>query len=251
MSSKLFESYAQIYDSFYIDKDYAFECSNILSFAKSLNPSINKAIEIGAGSGKFTRELAKQLSQVEAFEVSGKMAEICSSNLSGITNVKVHHGDLAKTFNSGLDKNSFDLVIANFHVFTYFSDEEVQQFVEVCNEYLNSGGVACFDFWDYDAVVQTPPTQKEKIAIVGDRKITRKTSPLVLNNFKEIKVNFDFYESSTVLFSENHSMFPRSLEEVVSLFDGDFEFCDSLDIASGLPYSKSSYGNLVFFKKIL
>ena len=233
----MFETYSHICDSFYVDKDYASECINILRIAKSLKFSMSHAIEIGAGTGSFTKELAKYFDQIEAFEISPIMAKLSSSNLMGFDNVSVSHSDISQVLSCGLSKNSFDLVIANFHVFTYLNRKEALQFVDLCKTFLMTGGIACFDFWDHEAVSATPPSQSVKIGKFRGRKITRIASPISRDNFKEIEVVFEFYESSNVLFRESHTMFPRSITEVMDLFEKEFEFCGSFDIASGLPYN--------------
>jgi precorrin-6B methylase 2 len=250
MSNKSFESYAYIYDAFYIDKNYKKECENLFGIAKSLTKKLDYGIEIGAGSGTFTKELAKYLQHVKAFELSPVMAEICANNLSKFQNITVNQGDLKQTLNSSIEINSIDLVIANFHVFTYFSEKEISQFVDASVKFLRVGGIVSFDFWDLQAVCAAPPVQVVKVAHIEGKEITRKTIPQASNDFREIKVNFEFYESSNLLFTETHVMHPKSLEEVKGFFAANFEFCGSYDITSGKEYSQKNYGNLVYFRKI-
>jgi predicted SAM-dependent methyltransferase len=177
------------------------------------------------------------------------MAEICSSNLSGLSNVRVNCGDLVQILNSKTNRGSTDLIIANFHVFSYFTDNEVAQFAEVCHVFLKSGGLVSFDFWDLEAVIASPPVETVKSAQYFDQEITRVTKPEIRNNSREIAVNFEFYEFSEFLFKETHYMFPRYLHEVKSYFQESFEFCGSYDLYSGQTYSQKAYGNLVFFRK--
>jgi SAM-dependent methyltransferase len=244
-----FGSYAQIYDAFYVDKDYQRECVNLIKLAKQFSTNLESGLEIGAGSGSLTKELTKFLNRIEAFELSQSMADVCQANLASYKNVNVHQGDLQKTLDSKIEKNSLDIVIANFHVFTYFSDAEVILFIEICSKLLRTGGVVAFDFWDLGAVVSTPPTPTTKIASYEGREITRKTLPISKNGYRKVEVNFDFYEGLNLLFSECHDMYPRSLDEVKKAFEGSFEFCGSFDIYSGENYDQTSYGNLVYFRK--
>ena len=250
MSNNSFESYAHIYDAFYIDKNYSKECENLSVIAKLLTKKLDFGLEIGAGSGTFTRELSKQLRHIEAFELSPTMAEICAKNLSRFENVRVSQGDLEETLNSDIEISSIDLVIANFHVFTYFTEKEVAQFLDICVKFLRIGGIVSFDFWDLQAVSAAPPVPVVKVAHIEGKEITRKTIPQASNDFREIKVNFEFYESSNLLFTETHVMHPKSLEEVKGFFAANFEFCGSYDITSGKEYSQKNYGNLVYFRKI-
>ena len=250
MSNNSFESYAHIYDAFYIDKNYSKECSNLCVIARSLTKKLDFGLEIGAGSGSFTRELSKQLRHIEAFELSPTMSEICAKNLSKFENIRVSQGDLESTLNSSIDIKSIDLVIANFHVFTYFTEEEIDQFIDICVKFLRVGGIVSFDFWDLEVVRAAPPVPVVKIARIDGKEITRKTLPQASSDFKEIKVNFEFYESSNLLFTETHVMHPKSLDEVKGFFGANFEFCGSYDITTGKEYSQKNYGNLVYFRKV-
>jgi len=249
MSTDPFGEYSQIYDSFYADKDYKNECKTVVEIAKSLNLNLRRGLEIGAGSGAFTKELQKFLAHIEVFELSPSMAKICANNLSQFENINVHQGDMDQILNSEIKPTDFDLVVANFHVFTYFTDAESKQFVEVSSKFLKPGGLVCFDFWDLEAVKARPPVSVIKGALHSGREIIRKTIPRVMENYREIEIDFEFYESSNFLFREIHKMYPRHLNEVMELFKGKFEFCGSYDIASGKSFKKDHYGNLVFFKK--
>ena len=249
MSNNSFEFYADIYDAFYVDKNYKIECNNLINIAKSITLNLERCLEIGAGSGIFTKELAKQFNQIEAFELSPSMAKICANNLSNFSTVNVNQGDLNKTLHSKVEKFSIDMVVANFHVFTYFTNNEVDLFIEICKLFLRSGGIACFDFWDLDAVIANPPKSVTKAAIHKGRELTRKTFPSSNNLFTEVEVNFEFYDKSTLLFKESHRMHPRSLNEVKARFEESFVFHGSFDISTGESYSQKNYGNLVFFEK--
>jgi precorrin-6B methylase 2 len=244
-----FGSYAQIYDAFYVDKDYQRECLNLIELAKEFSAHLEVGLEIGAGSGSFTKELTKYLNHIEAFELSQGMTDICKANLASYKNVNVRQGDLRKTLDSNIEEKSLDIIIANFHVFTYFSDAEVILFLEICSKFLRTGGLVAFDFWDLEAVVSTPPTSTIKIARFEGREITRKTFPVAKNEYRKVEVNFDFCEGLNTLFSECHDMYPRSLGEVKNVFEDGFEFCGSFDIYSGENYAQASYGNLVYFRK--
>jgi SAM-dependent methyltransferase len=244
-----FGSYAQIYDAFYVDKDYQRECLNLIKLAKEFSKHLELGLEIGAGSGSLTKELTKYLNHIEVFELSQSMTDVCKANLASYKNVNVHQGGLQKALDSNIKRKSLDIVIANFHVFTYFSDAEVILFIEICSKFLRTGGLVVFDFWDLDAVKNTPPASTIKVARYEGREITRETFPVSKNEYRKVEVNFDFYEGLNILFSECHDMYPRSLGEVKKVFEDGFEFCGSFDIYSGENYARTSYGNLVYFKK--
>ena len=156
---------------------------------------------------------------------------------------------MAQTLKSEVNRGSTDLVIANFHVFSYFTNEEAALFAKVCNDFLKSGGLVSFDFWDLDAVIASPPVEVVKSVQHSGQEITRKSKPTVKNDFREIAIDFEFYQFSKLLFKETHHMFPRYLHEVKSYFDTNFDFCGSYNLYSGEIFHRRPYGNLVFFRK--
>ena len=250
MKDLTFDAYAKIYDAFYTDKDYQQECINLIKIAKSITSTLNCGLEIGAGTGAFTKELAKLVKHIEAYEISENMAKICASNLESLVDIKVTNGDLSDILESTLVKNSVDIVIANFHVFSYFSLDEINMFVQICRKLLRSGGVVCFDFWDLHAVVLNPPKKVIKVAHYLNREIERRAVPKISEDFREIDVVFEFYESSYLLFKESHVMYPKTLAEVIGYFGDSYEYHGSYDISSGEMYSEKSYGRLVYFQKL-
>ena len=214
----------------------------------SLTETINTCIEIGAGTGTATKEFAKTLEHIEAYEPSPSMFEICVSKLSALNNVKVNLGDLAQILKSKVNEGSTDIVIANFHVFSYFTDEEVARFAEVCRIFLKSGGLVAFDFWDLEEVIALPPIEGARKAYFLNREIMRTCKPELRNDSREVHVNFEFWSLGEVLFKETHIMFPRYLHEVLHYFEASFEFCGRYDQTNGELNSRTNYGKLVFLE---
>jgi len=69
----------------------------------SVCPKISKmaesqkfALEIGAGIGVLTRELAKSVEKVVAIELDQRLIPILNETLAGFDNVKIIHGDIMK-----------------------------------------------------------------------------------------------------------------------------------------------------------
>jgi len=247
--SKAFGEYASIFDAFYVEKNYELECNNLLEIATELRPTLFSCLEIGAGSGKFTRELAKKVGKVEAFDLSPAMVELAKTSLHGLENVRIQEGDLDSVLKSEFDLGSFDIITAHFHVVSYFNDSELEKFVEISTKFLPKGGIVAFDFWDGSAVRQTPPAVVAKEASLQEGNIVRISSPKSFDDYRRIEVNFIFLQDTKILFSELHTMYPRTKGEVISLFEDEFDFCGSFDLLSKGNYSQQSYSNLIFFRK--
>lgn len=249
MTEKAFTKYATLYDRFNQSKNYKTECANLLKLISDSSGSTSTIMEIGTGTGSFTKELAQSGSQILAFELSADMVERAKSNLSDYRNVKIECANLLEILNENSNIKPVDLICAIFHVFSYFSNEDIQTFVEISEKYLKVGGIVCFDFWDTDAVLKNPPSIVSRDAIIEDKVITRKSLPSCNQDYSVIDVRFDFQEGEKLIFSENHRMYPHSLDEALSFFKERFELCGSFNISTGKKYNHETYGNLVLLRK--
>lgn len=87
----------------------------------------SRMLEIGAGSGIATVELAKMGSRIVAVEPGSKLAEITRKQTSDYDNVKVFEG----TFESYLSDDSFDVVLA-FTAFHWLNEgDKFQQVIDL------------------------------------------------------------------------------------------------------------------------
>lgn len=93
-----------------------------------------RALEIGCGTGTFTRLLAAQADQVTAIDLSGEMIRVARQRSTGYTNIDYKAGDLLKM---SLPVSRFDCIvmIATLHHLP------IEPVLERIKEALTPGGV--------------------------------------------------------------------------------------------------------------
>ena len=71
----IFQKYASFYDLLYSDKQYEKECDFITKILNEIAPKAKKILELGCGTGKHARLLAKRGFQIYGVEKSQDMIE--------------------------------------------------------------------------------------------------------------------------------------------------------------------------------
>lgn len=245
-----FKDYATIYDSFYVNKNYELETKNVIKLCKIYGNPLESILEIGSGTGTYSSEFAKNGIKVIGIDKSKSMVEVSKKRNKYpemVDFIPISMSDYAR---NNLKYTTYDAVCSLFHVVTYFSDSEVLDFVYVCNESLKSGGLVVFDFWERNAVKENPPSASTKISQVNGNKIVRKAKPSFNEALNKIEVIFNFESNGATLFFESHVMFPRTVEEWISAFGPNFEYCGAFDIDSQEKFSKKFYGCLIVLRKL-
>lgn len=245
-----FKDYATIYDAFYLNKNYELETKNVIRLCEIYGNSLDSILEIGSGTGAYSSEFAKNGIKVIGIDKSKSMVEVSKKRNKYpemVDFIPISMSDYAR---NNLKYMTYDAVCSLFHVVTYFSDSEVLDFVSACNKSLKSGGLVVFDFWERNAVRDNPPIASTKISQVNGTKIVRKAKPSFDETLNKIEVLFNFESNGATLFFENHVMFTRTVEEWISAFGLNFEYCGAFDILSQEKFSKKFYGCLIVLRKL-
>jgi SAM-dependent methyltransferase len=242
------KSYVDLYDRFYANKDYAKEFEN-LQIALERRGKLLKGkrlLEIGSGSGNFTNLFA-QIAEVSGVDINEDMIERAklkfpelSSNLRCLT---------IKELINKYDRDSFDVIVLLFHVFSYLSPNEIILLKELTKKIITSGGILIFDYWDLDAVdMNRPSTTQKKINFDGRNFLRIAETQSLSRNDKseEFEVKFDFFleesQKQNLLFTEKHLMrsyFSRDLDIQFK----HLECVENWDIVEGEPFQRKNYGN--------
>src|SRR5262249_11360261 len=179
-----FQKYSVYYDLLYRDKDYAAEAEYVARTIRSASPAARSILEFGSGTGRHGRLLAALGLDVHGIERSADMVAMAHaaprppmSGASGSFTCEV--GDL-RSANIG---QSFDAVIALFHVISYqTTNEDLQAAFRVAAHHLAPGGVFLFDVWHGPAVLTVQPKERIK-SIEDDRfEVTRIARPELDSN---------------------------------------------------------------------
>lgn len=245
-----FEDYAGIYDSFYLEKNYKLETLNLMKLVNRFRERVSRVLEIGAGTGSYSQEIARHGISVKGIDKSISMIKIAKQRNAFPRTVEYLGESLTDYALKKDSSEKFDAVFALFHVVTYFNDNELVEFVKLCDEVLEKDGLVVFDFWEKNAVAARPPIQGIKFGSIGKRVVKRVCLPTFKSSLDEVLINFQFEEDGQLIFTENHYMYPRTTEKLLEVFMRAFEFCGSFDLTTGRKFNLESYGCLIIFRKV-
>jgi len=217
---KVFDKYADFYDSYYRNKDYDNEVNFVLDLANK-NSTPRTVLDIGCGTGGHLIPFAKKGLKVTGFDLSEAMINQAKEKLRK-TNIKaeIKAGD-ARTFRDG---KKYDLVVAMFAVMGYLtSNEDFLAGLKTAMIHLNENGLFIFDVWFGPAVLhQMPETRIQEFEKDG-LKIIRLVRP-ELDIIKQIvTINYDileFQDERTVeVVKESHRMRYFFIQELKFLLE--------------------------------
>ena len=177
-----FEDYAEYYDLIYKDKDYEREVDFIEDiFANTHKPE--KILELGCGTGSYTKILLERGYEVTAVDISEDMLKIAREKCA----CKFINGDIRSV--SINDK--FDACIAMFAVMGYVTkNSDIIKALNNIRRHLKPNGVFVFDVWNGLAVMRVLPEPRIKEVENDKIKIVRVAIPN-LRSFEHIcEVNY-------------------------------------------------------------
>ncbi|MDL2264536.1 class I SAM-dependent methyltransferase, partial [Synergistaceae bacterium OttesenSCG-928-I11] len=152
-----FDAYSKYYDLLYKDKNYVAEANYVDSIVRDYVENPESMLELGCGTGRFSREFAKLGYLVHGVDLSSKMINEAEKNKDD--NLSFSCGDL-RTLRLG---ETYDVVVALFHVLSYQnSNKDVLKMLATIKEHLSPKGIALFDFWYGPAVLTQRPSVKFK-----------------------------------------------------------------------------------------
>jgi len=207
-----FNGMAMYYDAIYADKDYGSEVSFIEDAFRQHGSNPRHILELGCGTGNYTRALLKRGYDVTAVDVSIHMLDVARSKC----NCRLIREDITK-ISLG---DRFDGCIAMFAVMGYLTeDEDVVRALRKVREHLNPGGLFIFDVWNGLAVVHHLPEVRVKEVNGELVRLTRIAVPALNAAAHTCEVNYtlfveDMVSSKILKFTERHIMrffFPREI----------------------------------------
>lgn len=214
------QSYAQVYDWLYGEKDYQKEVDLIRSTAEAHLTGARKFIDYGCGTGNHSRYLAGLEYAVSGIDVNRDMLAIAKKKLEGKSNVSFFHVSEREAILS----ESHDVCLCLFDVLSYMNrNEDVDDFLEFARRSLVPGGLLMFDFWYGPGVMHLGPENRWKEYLKDGFKILRLTSPVMdsLNCVVHVKHKVIVLEREKEVrsFEETHNMRYFFLPEVRSFLD--------------------------------
>ena len=206
-----FKNYAKYYDFIYQDKDYNKEFNFIEEIFKTIKKP-KSILEIGCGTGNYTKILVEREYKVTAMDISGEMLEIarekCSTNfLEGdIRTIKID--------------DKFDCCLAMFAVMGYITkNRDIVKALINIRKHLKPNGIFIFDVWNGLSVMRILPEQRIKKAENDEVKIIRYAIPNLIAFRHICEVNYNLLilnkkENTFREINEKHMMryyFPQEI----------------------------------------
>lgn len=162
------EGYANYYDLIYKDKDYEKEVDFLEEIFGTNKP--RNILEVGCGTGNYTRILLERGYDVVGMDVSQDMLKIARSKCK----CKLINGDV-RYFSLN---EKFDACIAMFTVMGYIlEDSDIIKALKNVYRHLKIGGIFVFDVWNGLAVMRFLPEQRIKKVENDEIKIVRYAVP--------------------------------------------------------------------------
>ncbi len=173
-----FSSYSEYYDLLYAEKAYDTEVDFLLKVFGRYNVTGKRVLDLGCGTGKHARFLARKGFAVHGIDLSEDMLRIARSSPvePGSAEVIFSQGDLRSFRAPGL----FAAAFAGFHVMSYLPTlADLAATLRCVKSHLDSEGLLFFDFWNGSGVLSDPPLTRVR-TVENDRlHLTRIAEPEV------------------------------------------------------------------------
>lgn len=242
----IFEEYAQYYDLLYSTKDYEGEAQYIDEVIKKYINNADTILDLGCGTGKHAKILARKGYQVHGIDRSENMLIRAKKSVGNEDSIEFSCADLQE-FN--LNK-TFDVVTALFHVMSYqITDEGIDKIFLGIRKHLNKGGIFLFDCWYGPTVLYEKPEVRIKRLENENIEVVRIADPVLKENENIVDVYYELFikdklKNNIKSFKEIHCMryfFRNEIKKIGEKHDfqllGDFEFM------TGKKLGKNTWGS--------
>ena len=210
-SGNSFDFSAEFYDLLYNDKDYEKEADFIEEvFSAFRKPA--SVLEVGCGTGNYTRIFHQRGYCVSGLDISEKMIDTAKKKCD----CDFHVRDV-RSFVLG---HKFDACVGLFAVMGYLvENSDVVKALRNIKAHLKPGGLFVFDVWNGLAVMRTLPEIRVKEVESSDCKVTRVASPALkaFNHLCIVDYTYSVLNKNTNVsqeFSESHRVrffFPQEI----------------------------------------
>lgn len=212
-----FEHFNNYYDLLYNEKEYERETAYVSDILKDYNTHTRNILELGFGTGNYSKYLSKAGYNITGVERSEHMVALAKEKR--LANFSPVAGDIT-TFN--LSKK-FDAAVSLFHVISYLTDNnKVIACLRHVHKHLKKNGIFVFDVWYTPAVYTQQPRTAIKRIETTDYEITRVAEPLVNYEQNVVQVNYQLIVKNKLtgqhqVLNETHSMRHFSTPEIKTM----------------------------------
>ena len=216
------KNYSEFYDTLYLKKNYKREFNLIKNLIRKYLKKPKSLLDLGCGTGKYSYLLTK-------------------------LDLKV----------VGLDRSKFMIKIAKKNFFNSYQikNRDIDKFFYNLSKILKKNGILIFDFWYKKGVLNLKQPNKFKKVIYKNKLILKLTKSDWFKNLDIIHDNHDMiiFDNKKLIksFKETHKMRYFDLHFIKSkLKVNKFKYLNSIDLNTNKFPTKTSWGALVFAKKI-
>jgi SAM-dependent methyltransferase len=240
MTEPVFLRYADLYDAFYADKDYAGEAEFVDATLAAHGLARGELLELGCGTGAHATHLARRGWRVHGVDLSSAMIERAQARLSPDLRDRVtfSQGD-ARTIQL---ERSFDAAAALFHVLSYqTTDKDIEALLASVRRHLHPGGLFLFDYWFGPAVLRERPQPRLKQVETDGLTLLRLAEPVESPCENVTDVRYRFWVERTgdgrvEHFAETHRMRHFFQPELRRFLAGSgFEVLTEVEWVTGRP----------------
>ncbi|MCL0038295.1 class I SAM-dependent methyltransferase [Thermodesulfovibrionales bacterium] len=213
------KDYAQYYDAFYHDKNYAAECDFLEKIFNKYSPQkIKSVIDLGCGTGGHAIELAKRGYKVVGVDISSGMINAAKNKSLNIDNIDIQF-HVSKVEEVALSEK-FDAAICMFNAINYVtSDEGLEKTLSGIHKHLRKNGLFIFDFRNGITSLRSYSPVRTKWVNHEDRRILRisKTELDAMEHLYHTTYTCLTIKDSRIIqeFKDEHTlryMFPREVK---------------------------------------
>lgn len=230
-----FGAYAAYYDLLYQDKDNAAEVDYIENLIRRYHPAANSILDLGCGTGRHAKLLAKKGYAVVGVDQSEEMLDLARQDADSAC-LRFCCGDVAD-FHGNTD---FDVVTALFHVLDYqTSQQALTNTLDNVARQLLPGGLFIFDCWYGPAVLRQFPAVRTKRMESDRLAVTRIAEPVMDPRKNIVEVHYQIFARDKIteqltVFNEKHVLRYLFEPEITELLNTrGFQILDSHEFQTG------------------
>lgn len=221
-----FDKYAQYYDLFYTEKDYALECNFLeQTFSDFCTHPPVSILDLACGTGNHGIPLAARGYRVTGVDRSAGMLSVYADKAkqAGV------ESDLICADMASLSLNNrYDAAICMFDAIGYLLDNRtISRFLSSISACLSDGGVFVFDAWHAAAFCRSYSPTTERTVQAPDGRMLRRVSETTLDlnrQCAEVAFHMDVLDGGGGMvdrFSERHTLRFFLVQELCALLEGN------------------------------
>ena len=231
------KDYAEYYDAFYHDKDYAAECDFLEKIFQKYSGGVKTILDLGCGTGGHAIELGKRDYEVAGVDMSSAMIDTARNKLKNYKDIDIKF-HVSKMEDVALP-DKFDAIICMFNAINYVtSDDGLEKTLCNVHNHLAKDGLFIFDFRNGITSLRSYSPVRIKWMNYKDRRILR-ISETKLDameqlyhttysclTFKDRQIIQEFYDKHVVRY-----MFPREVRYFLQRCKFEVNFmCPFMDL---------------------